>query len=75
MIPAGYMLKKVVRRPEWIKEESVIDIYSVSNCISDDFADYIKFFKHNGHLLFDSPEILRDLTDSEQIDAADLTLF
>jgi hypothetical protein len=75
MIPAGYMLKNVVQRPEWIKAESVIDIYSVSNCISDDFADYVKFFKHNGYWLFDSPEVLRGLTESEQIDVSELTLF
>lgn len=69
------MLKKVVSRPEWIKSESVIDIYSVSGCVSGNFADYINFWKHNGYWLFDSPEILTDLTDRQNIDVAGTTLF
>jgi predicted nicotinamide N-methyase len=43
MIPAGYMAKHIAIRPEWLKAERVVDIYSVSNCVSEDFADYIKY--------------------------------
>ena len=34
MRPAGYMAKKVVRRPDWLQADSVEDVYSVSGCIS-----------------------------------------
>ena len=43
MIPAGYMAKNVVSKPDWLKANGVEDLYSVSGCISKDFADYIKF--------------------------------
>lgn len=75
MIPVGYMLKTAVRRPEWIEAESVADIYSVSGCVSYNFADYIKFWKHNGYWFFDSPRIVEDLTEAEGIDASEMTLF
>jgi len=75
MIPIGYMLKNVERRPEGFNAESVVDIYSVSNCISHSFADYVNFWKHNGYWLFDSPQIVRDLAESEKIDISAMTLF
>lgn len=56
MIPAGYMAKRVVRKPDWLTTNRVEDIYSVSGCISKDFADYITFWKHNGYWLFDSSD-------------------
>lgn len=56
MLPAGYMSKRVVRKPGWLKANGVDDIYSVSGCVSKDFADYITSWKHNGYWFFDSPE-------------------
>lgn len=73
--PAGCMLKKVMPRPEWIKADSVVDVFSLSNCISDEFADYIKFWKHNGYWLFDSSEVLTNVARSEGIDTSSCTLF
>ena len=58
MVPVGYMAQRVARRPEWLAAERVSDIYSVSSCASDYFADYIKYWKHNGYWLFDSPAII-----------------
>jgi hypothetical protein len=55
------MAKRVTIRPEWIQSEQVVDVYSVSNCVSNDFADYISYWKHNGFWFFDSPEIIREL--------------
>lgn len=51
MIPIGYMAKHVVKKPDWLQTNQVEDIYSVSNCISDDFADYINYWQHNGYWL------------------------
>ena len=64
MISVGYMAKCVSVRPEWIKAERVADIYSVSGCVSKDFADYINYWKHNGYWFFDSPEIILQLGTS-----------
>jgi len=49
MIPAGYMAKMVVGKPDWVTAGNVLDIYSISNHASRDFADYINFWKHNGY--------------------------
>ncbi len=48
MIPAGYMAKRVSSKPDWLNAAQVIDIYSVSSCVSPDFADYINYWMHNG---------------------------
>lgn len=75
MIPAGYMAKRVSNRPEWIKAERVIDVYSVSNCVSKDFADYIKYWKHNGYWFFDSPDTIRQMSFAESINLTGTSLF
>ena len=52
MVPAGYMAKRVVARPDWLPAERVSTIYSVSGCVSNNFADYINLWQHNGYWLF-----------------------
>ena len=75
MIPAGYMAKHVVARPDWLKAQKVVDIYSVSNCVSNNFADYINHWKHNGYWLFDSPETIREIAEERSLDLTDTSLF
>lgn len=75
MIPIGYMYKTVERNPEWLEAPLVADIYSVSSCISDNFADYIQYWRHNGYWLFDRPEIIEEIAESEKIDLSGMTLF
>src|SRR5690606_25223889 len=75
MIPAGYMAKRICRRPDWLKAERVNDIYSVSSCVSSDFADYINFWKHNGYWLFDCPEAILDLAIESNLDLEGTLLF
>jgi hypothetical protein len=88
MIPAGYMAKRVYTKPEWARASKkrhvflataphVIDIYSVSNCISEEFADYIGCWKHNGYWFFDSPEIIREVAKqcSSPLDGAFLFYY
>ena len=75
MIPAGYMYKKVEAKPDWLEAEKVVDVYSLSNCVSDDFADYINYWKHNGYWLFDSPAIIEEIAANENIDLSGTTLF
>jgi hypothetical protein len=75
MIQVGYMAKRIVKRPDWLKANQVVDVYSVSNCISKDFADYINYWKHNGFWLFDSPEIIYALARENSVDIRDARLF
>jgi hypothetical protein len=75
MIPVGYMAKRVKARPEWLPADRVRDVYSVSACVSRDFADYINFWKHNGYWFFDSPRVILELAQQGSIDLAGTTLF
>ena len=75
MIPVGYMAKKVVQRPDWLKVPNVYDIYSVSSCFSRNFMDYINFWRHNGYWFFDTPRTIRELSQENKVDLKDLTFF
>jgi hypothetical protein len=82
MIPAGYMAKRVLRRPEhlgenpvWLKVTNLDDVYSVSSCMSKDFADYIDYWKHNGYWLFDSVDAIRLLATEHSIDLTGCQFF
>lgn len=68
MIAAGYMAKIVAPKPDWIKTKAATEIYSVSNCISKDFCDYIKHWKHNGYWLFNSPDVIAEVAKTDSID-------
>jgi len=73
------MAKKVLRRPEWLKSPQVVDVYSVSSCVSscvsDNFGDYINNWRHNGYWLFDSPAIIRDIAQESSISLEGTSLF
>ncbi len=76
MIPVGYMAKHLATRPDWLKDaHQVKDIYSVSGCISENFADYIEYWKHNGYWLFDSPQIIEKIAKQNSLDIAATKLF
>jgi len=53
------MAKQVSLRPERLKAESVTDIYSIANCISRNFADYMQYWRQNRYWFFDSPTIIQ----------------
>ncbi len=75
MIPIGYLYKKVAASPDWLAAKGIVDIYSLSSCISEDFADYINYWKHNGYWLFNSPKDIEDIAKQESIDLSGMTLF
>jgi hypothetical protein len=75
MIPAGYMAKRVQNRPKGFENTGIVDIYSVSGCISKNFADYIKFWKHNGYWFFDSPQIIQQVAKEHSIELTGTELF
>lgn len=75
MIAAGYLAKRVCKLPDWLRPSNVIDIYSVSGCVSEDFGDYVNLWKHNGYWMFDSPEIIETIAKENSIALEDTSLF
>jgi hypothetical protein len=75
MTPAGYMAKRICAKPEFLKSSNVSDIYSVSSCLNENFADYVKFYQHNGFWLFDSPELIHMVAKENSIDLRGTSLF
>jgi hypothetical protein len=75
MVPVGYMAKHVSRDVAWIDAQGVADVASVQSCMSHDFADYIRFWKHNGWWFFDSPQVIRDVAREHEIDLTATELF
>lgn len=75
MIPAGYILRRVASAEPAMKLGSVVDIYSVSSCISKDFAEYIRYWRHNGYWLFDKPSDMDEILAQEGKSRDSFTLF
>jgi len=69
------MAKRVQKRPDWLQAAHVVDIFSVSGCVSEDFADYIGYGKHNGYSFFDSPEIIKCVAKENSIELDGTSLF
>ena len=75
MMPVGYMAKHLRPKPEFLKAPWVTDIYSVSGCISENFADskYVNYF--NGFWFFNSLDEIRDLSIEYSIARHGTSLF
>ena len=68
-------MAKRVAKPKGFHLNGVVDVYSVSGCVNDNFADYINFWRHNGFWLFDSPEIIRAVANENSIELEGTLLF
>ncbi len=75
MLPIGYMYKNISAKPEWLAAPAVEDVYSVSNCVSKHFANYINHWKHNGFWLFNAPGVMEKIAADEGVDLSSMTLF
>lgn len=78
MVPIGYMYKNVAAKPDWLNNDIVKDLYSVSPCISGDFAEraeWIDAWKHNGYWLFDAPQIVESIAFERGIELETMSLF
>ncbi|MCV6636840.1 hypothetical protein [Candidatus Albibeggiatoa sp. nov. NOAA] len=75
MIPIGYLPKIIVKKPDCLNAENVIDIYSVGDCISGSFADYIDYWVHNGYWIFNSLEDIQNLVKQEGLSFAGTRMF
>ena len=74
MIELGYMAKRIIGSPDWLDAPHVRDVYAVANCVSNDFCGYIDFWKHNGFWFFDSPALIRDIANENEIALTDTAL-
>jgi hypothetical protein len=69
----GFFPKKVALRTDWFKNPTVLDICSVSNCISKGPENWVDKWKHNTTTwLFDTPEAARSILDQ---DISDFNIF
>jgi hypothetical protein len=75
MIPVGYMAKRVSHRPEWLNVADLVDVCSVSDCVSDNFFDYEQYCLHNGWWFFDSAEVILRLSLEHSVDLHATSLF
>jgi len=75
MTPAGYIAKKIHTSTDWLNNSAVADIWSVSNCMSEAFCDYIPHWQHNGYWLFDTPDAIRGLANGEGIELSGHRMF
>jgi len=75
MIPMGYMAKRTEGSPGWTKPSQVLDVYSVNDCVNDDFADFVDYWKHNCWWFFDSPEVIQSVARENSIDLEGTKLF
>jgi hypothetical protein len=74
MIPVGYMAKRT-QVPPGLDLPQIRDVHSVSNCVNDDFADFVNYWKHNGWWFFDSPDVIQALAREHSIDLGGTHLF
>src|SRR4051794_9612771 len=73
--PLGYMLKRITPAPPWLGAPGVKDICAVSGCVSEPFAEFVRYWRHNGYWLFDTPAVLLKLVGAEGGDLAEHALF
>jgi hypothetical protein len=57
----GYFPKHILPRPDWLKAPHVLDICSVSECMSPGPKDWISLWRHNDMFLYDSEESARSV--------------
>jgi len=67
MIPAGYMYKRIIAPPDGLNCKNVLKIYSVSDCMSEDFTDYIPYWKHNKYWFFNRPDDMDSIIAEQKI--------
>lgn len=75
MIPAGYLLKRIVPPPGYLPAERVADVCSLSDCVNDNVVDVQSAWRHNGFGLANDAPTLASMAAAEGVDASDATLF
>ena len=75
MLELGYIAKRIVTRPGWLDVPNVQRVYAVATCISEDFCDYINYWKHNGFWFFDTPSVIQTIARKNEIELSDTALI
>ncbi len=78
MIPLGYMYKSVGPLIRSDLPDSIVDFHTLGECSGNstqDFANYIPFFKHNGWGLYNSPRVMQEIAVENNIDLSEMQCF
>jgi len=75
MIPAGYTVKFVHEKDDWLKASNIKNIYSVSECISKCPINHYDHWKFNSLVFYDNEKILEELLVKDVINKSELTWF
>jgi hypothetical protein len=77
VIPAGYLLKRVLPPPGWLKPgvSHVTAVCSVADCVNDNVLQPQEKWRHNSFGVSNTAEDLRLLACEEGVETADAQLF
>ena len=77
MIPAGFLLKRVVPPPGWLAPSlsHISDVCSVADCVNDNVVDPQAKWRHNSFGLANTAEDLWSLARDEGAQTTDAKLF
>ena len=77
MLPAGYLLKRIVPPPSWLADgpSYVADVCSVADCVNDNVVDIQEAWKHNSFGLANTPEALFELVSEKEANTEKSVLF
>ncbi len=64
LVLIGYFLKQTIQRPDWLKNPGVLEICSVSDCLSKGPTDWIQKWKHNEWGFYDTEELAWQVADA-----------
>jgi hypothetical protein len=56
---AGYFPRSIVARPDWLTSLAVVDVCSVSDCVSPGPGDWVHLWLHNRFGFFNEPDLAR----------------
>ena len=74
-IPMGYFPKRTSKKPDWLQTPRVVEICSVSDCVSKPPTGWINRWLHNALWVFDSPTIAWDVVPVDQWSEFDLYAY
>jgi hypothetical protein len=77
MIPAGYLLKRILPPPNWLRDglEHVQAVCSVADCVNDNVVDVQKAWQHNGFGVANNPNMLHEIAGQSGAETSGATLF
>jgi hypothetical protein len=71
----GYFAKPTMKRPDWLKAGSVLEICSASQCLSGGDWDWINEWLHNDMWVLDTPELAWKVVPESEHGRCDLYAY